>query len=92
MAAKPLMTAAEFDLLDAPDEVRYELDEGTLVEIARPRYFPHNRTVRRFDRTLTRYLDQNPIGDLLSADNLFALGPDIRRIPDLSFMTNERSG
>lgn len=90
MSTKTLMSAEEFDRLEEPDELRYELDEGELIEMTKPRYDPHNRIVRRISRALDRYLDEHPIGDLLSADNLFVLGPNTKRAPDLSFMTNER--
>jgi len=39
---------------------------------------------------LKAHLRKNPIGEVLTSDNLFVLGPSIKRIPDLSFMTTER--
>jgi Uma2 family endonuclease len=90
MNAKTMMTVEEFDRLIEPDELDYELDEGELVEMTKPRYEPHNRIVRTISRVLDRYLDEHPIGDLLSADNLFVLGPATKRAPDLSFMSTGR--
>lgn len=90
MSARTLISAAEFDRLEPPDELRYELDEGELIEMVRPRYDPHNRIVRAIDRALLAYLDKNPIGEVLTSDNLFVLGPNTKRIPDLSFLTTER--
>src|SRR4051794_32626591 len=90
VSAKTLISVAEFDRLEPPDELRYELDEGELIEMVKPRYRPHNRIVRAIDRALLAYLDNHPIGEVLTSDNLFVLGPSIKRIPDLSFMTTER--
>ena len=84
------MTVEEFDRLQEPEELRYELDEGELIEMTRQRYNPHNRIVMAIDRALLKYLDKNPIGEVLSADNLFVLGPTTKRIPDLSFLTTAR--
>jgi Uma2 family endonuclease len=43
-----------------------------------------------FTRTLIAYLTRNPIGEILSTDNLFVLGPATKRSPDLSIMSAER--
>jgi Uma2 family endonuclease len=90
MGAKTLLSVAEFDRLREPDELRYELDEGELIEMVRPRYDPHNRIVRAIDRALLQYLATNPIGEVLSSDNLFVLGPATKRAPDLAFLSRER--
>ncbi len=90
MGTKTQISVAEFDRLEQPDELRYELDEGELIEMTKPRYEPHNRIVRTIDRALLAYLATNPIGEVLTSDNLFVLGPTTKRIPDLSFLTAER--
>jgi Uma2 family endonuclease len=90
VSAKTLISIAEFDRLEPPDELRYELDEGELIEMVKPRYQPHNRIVMKITRALLAYLDKNPIGEVLTSDNLFVLGPNTKRIPDLSFMTMKR--
>ncbi|HEV2199498.1 MAG TPA: Uma2 family endonuclease [Bryobacteraceae bacterium] len=90
MSTRTLISVADFDRLIEPDELRYELDEGELIEMVRPRYNPHNRIVRVIDRALLAYVDRNPIGEVLSTDNLFVLGPTTKRAPDLAFLTNER--
>ena len=84
------MTVEEFDRLQEPEELRYELDEGELIEMTKPKYNPHNRIVMAFTRALLAYLDTNPIGEVLTSDNLFVLGPTTKRIPDLSFLTTAR--
>jgi Uma2 family endonuclease len=90
VSTRTLISVAEFDRLEPPDELRYELDEGELLEMVKPRYNPHDRIARAIDRALLKYLDKNSVGEVLSSDNLFVLGPNTKRIPDLSFMTSER--
>jgi Uma2 family endonuclease len=90
VSTKTLISIAEFDRLEPPDELRYELDEGALIEMTRPRY-AHNRIVMRLTRLLLDYLAKNPVGELLNSDSLFVLGPATKRAPDLSFMRTERA-
>jgi Uma2 family endonuclease len=90
MSVKTMISVEEFDRLVEPDELRYELDEGELIEMTKPRYEPHNRIVMTITRALLAYLAQNPIGEVLTSDNLFVLGPGTKRSPDLSFMRAER--
>jgi Uma2 family endonuclease len=47
VSTKTLISIAEFDRLEPPDELRYELDEGELIEMVKPRYQPHNRIVMK---------------------------------------------
>ena len=90
MGAKTLLSVEEFDRLHEPDEFRYELDEGELIEITRPRV-AHNRIVLALTRVLLNYLENNSKGELFTSDNLFALGPAIKRAPDLSFIRAARA-
>ncbi len=46
MSTKTLISVAEFDRLIEPDDLRYELDEGELIEMTRPRV-GHNRVVMK---------------------------------------------
>ena len=90
MSTKTLISVAEFDRRVEPDELRYELDEGELIEITRPRV-GHNRVVMRMTQLLLQYLQKNPAGELFTSDNLFVLGPTTKRAPDLSFILAERA-
>jgi Uma2 family endonuclease len=90
VSAKTLISVAEFDRLVEPDELRYELDEGELIEMTRPRV-GHNRVVMRMTQLLLQYLQKNPVGELFTSDNLFVLGPTTKRAPDLSFILAERA-
>ncbi|MDP8989012.1 MAG: Uma2 family endonuclease, partial [Acidobacteriota bacterium] len=73
MSTKTLISVAEFDRLIEPDELRYELDEGELIEMTRRRV-GHNRVVMRMTQLLLQYLQKNPAGELFTSDNLFILG------------------
>ena len=90
MSTKTLISVAEFDRLIEPDELRYELDEGELIEMTRPRV-GHNRVVMRMTQLLLQYLQKNPVGEFFTSDNLFILGPTTKRAPDLSFILAERA-
>ena len=74
------MSVEDFDRLAEPDELSYELDEGELVVITKPRPL-HNRIVANLEFELRAYLKAHPIGEAFSAENLFVLGPNIKRHP-----------
>jgi Uma2 family endonuclease len=82
MSAKTLISVAEFDRLEE-EEFRYELDEGELITMTRPRV-RHTRIEGNLYFALRSYLENNPIGEVLGADILFVLGPATKRAPDVS--------
>ena len=90
MGAKTLMSVEEFDRLEEPDDLGYELDEGELVVMTKPRPL-HNRIAVRLFRALDRYLENNPVGEVFNPDNLYVLGPNTKRAPDVSFLRSERA-
>jgi Uma2 family endonuclease len=90
MGAKTLLSVEQFDRLLEPDELRYELDEGELIEMTRPRV-AHNRIVLNLTRVLLGYLETHAVGELFTSDNLFVLGPTTKRAPDLSFIRSARA-
>lgn len=90
MSTKTLISVAEFDRLIEPDDLRYELDEGELIEMTRPRV-GHNRVVMKMTQVFVQYLLTNPVGELFTSDNLFVLGPTTKRAPDLSFILADRA-
>ncbi len=90
MGAKTLMSVEDFDRLEEPDELSYELDEGELVVMTKPRPF-HNRIALRLIAEILKYLETHPVGEVLSSDNLFVLGPNTKRAPDVSFLRAERA-
>ena len=90
MDAKTLMSVEEFDRLAEPDELSYELDEGELVVMTKPRPL-HNRIAERLFRALDRYLETYPVGEVFIFEYLFVLGPTTKRAPDVSFLRPERA-
>jgi Uma2 family endonuclease len=90
MDAKTLMSVAEFDRLLEPDELSYELDEGELVVMPKPRPL-HNRIAVKLFRALDRYVETHPLGEVLIFEYLFILGPTTKRAPDVSFLRSERA-
>jgi Uma2 family endonuclease len=90
MDAKTLMSVEEFDRLAEPDELSYELDEGELVVMTKPRPL-HNKIAERLFRALDRYLESHPVGEVFIFEYLFVLGPTTKRAPDVSFLRSERA-
>ncbi len=90
MGTKTLLTVEQFDQLVEPDELGYELDEGQLVVMTKPRPL-HNRIVLRLTLELQKYLERQPIGEVFNPENLFVLGPNIKRAPDVSFLRADRA-
>jgi len=82
MSAKTLISVEEFDRLEE-EEFRYELDEGELITMTRPRV-RHTRIEGNLYFALRSYLEKNPIGEVLGADILYVLGPATKRAPDVS--------
>ena len=60
MSTKTLISIAEFNRLEPPDELRYELDEGELIEMVKPRYNPHNRIVMKLPAFSSRIWTRTP--------------------------------
>lgn len=90
MSTKTLMSVEDFDRLEEPDELNYELDEGELVVMTKPRPV-HNRIVAKLEYEIRTYLKSHPIGEAFNSDNLFVLGPNTKRAPDVSFLREERA-
>lgn len=84
------LSVAEFHRLAGPDEVRYELDEGELIRIAKPRLF-HNRIAGRVRRARERYMEQHAAGEVLDSDNGYVLAPETIRCPDVSVLMAARA-
>jgi len=82
MSTKTLISVAEFDRLEE-EEFRYELDEGELITMTRPR-MRHACIEGNLYFALRSYLERNPIGVVLGADLLYVLGPATKRAPDVS--------
>ena len=89
MASKVMIPMAEFDELVEPDGLRYELDEGELIVMTRPRTF-HNHIAGNFFMSLKLYLRNRPIGTVFNSDQLYQLGPSTKRAPDVPVVLKPR--
>ena len=87
-AARTLLSAEEFDNYPFEEDKRYELDEGELIEMTRPAY-KHNRVLQKLLIEIALYLRQNPIGEVLISENLYALAPSTRRSPDVAVILGD---
>jgi Uma2 family endonuclease len=86
---KVLLTAEQFDNYPFEEDKRYELDEGGLIELSRPAYL-HNRVLMRLSGELFIYFKNNPSGEVLNSENLYALSGSTRRSPDVAIIMGER--
>ena len=85
-----LMTAD--DLLRLPDDgMRHELVRGELHTMAPPG-FHHGRLGSRLGRSLSRYVEDQQLGEVITLETgyLLATSPDLVRVPDLAFIAQAR--
>ena len=90
ITAPRLLTAEEFGELPN-DGVRKELVRGEIVPMNVP--IPrHGQICTRITRILGRYLDDNPVGDLVSNDSgiVTTRNPDTLRGADVAFYSFDR--
>jgi len=89
MAAKiePLLTVADLDACP-DDNNRYELIGGELF-VSRAPGIPHQRVVLNLEISISRYLEDNPVGILVPGAGAIFSDYDAV-IPDLAFVRNER--
>ena len=90
MGTKTLMSVEEFDRLEEPDELSYELDEGELAVMTKPRPL-HNRIAGNLYFELRVYLKTHPVGEVFNPENFFVLGQNTKRGPDVSLLRAERA-
>jgi Uma2 family endonuclease len=88
----PTTAISAGQLLRMPEDcVRYELAKGALVEML-PAGARHGRIASRIDRRLGRYVEENALGEMFTADAGFVLSrdPDTVRAPDVAFVSADR--
>ena len=76
--------------MDDNDHSLFELIDGIIMRRASPN-LPHQRISRRLAEHLGAYLKQNPIGEYFYAPTDVCLDDHNVPIPDLSFVSKERS-
>ena len=88
----PTTAAIAEQLLQMPeDDVRYELDQGEVIDIP-PAGARYGRIASRIDRRLGRYVEENAVGEVFTDDAGFVLSqdPDTVRAPDVAFVSADR--
>jgi Uma2 family endonuclease len=66
----------------------YELVDGTLVE--KVMGFPDSSLATYLIREIGKYLDHHDIGELVGADGMMQIFPNLVRIPDVAFISRQR--
>ena len=80
------VTFEEFQKLQQDQEaIRYELDEGELIEMT-PASYEHNRIRGRIEQWLREYPEAQNLGEVV-AEMDFRLSSGVVRTPDVSFIT-----
>lgn len=82
--------ATEADLVhfQEHEDRLFELVDGTLIEKTMGSYESH--IAIKILAALSVYLEQRPLGILLGADGQLKIRPDTIRVPDASFISNDR--
>jgi Uma2 family endonuclease len=86
---KTLLTAEQFDNYPFEEDKRYELDEGELIVTDKPAY-RHNHVVGELTYSLVEFLRDHRIGEALISENVYAIGPQTRRSPDVAVILGDR--
>jgi Uma2 family endonuclease len=92
MVIEKKVTWQEFRLMELEDgdTYLYELVDGFIMRRASPN-LPHQRVIRRLTRHLENYLANHPLGEIFPAPTDVMLDMYNMLIPDLSFVSKERS-
>lgn len=87
LEAPPKGFTAEDALAWMGDQNPWELIEGRRVELM-PGGWQHSRVIRALDRSLSRFVDDHGLGEVLTAETgvLLSRNPDTIRAADLAFI------
>jgi Uma2 family endonuclease len=88
MATKTLLTIEQFEQLPEREEVIYELDEGELTSMARPR-LSHNLVRDDLAYHLTGVVRAGRLGRIV-VETEFRLAENTVRVPDIAFITTDQ--
>jgi len=92
IAAAPPVSLEEYAAL--PKHPRYELVKGVLVELMTASR-GHERTAARVTRYMDTHADLYNLGEVYTSNRGYVTGPNspaTSRMPDVSFVSNERLG
>jgi Uma2 family endonuclease len=81
-------TVADVVRLNDRDGRLYELVNGTLVE--KVMGFSESNLATYLIRAVGNYLDEHDIGELVGADGMMQIFPNLVRIPDVAFISSSR--
>ena len=88
MATKTLLTIEQYNALDEPVGVRYELDRGELIVTPSPA-LSHNIVGGGFYRRLSVWGEEHNLGQVVYEVDV-KLAEDTVRRPDIMFISRER--
>ncbi len=88
-SAKTLLTADELEKWPDDDSVRYELDEGELIEMA-PASEEHGGIENEIGSILRNFVKEHKLGKVYGSSGGFKLKPDTMRAPDVAFVRRDR--
>jgi Uma2 family endonuclease len=89
MTPKTLLTVEEFLALDLPEDRRYELDEGEIIESTYPSP-SHNRTVARIFSLIRVWNIGTKAGEVFLPDTPYIVASGSLRGPDVSWIRQSR--
>ncbi len=89
-SAQPKAVLTYADYAQTPDDRRYELLDGELVEKTAPN-IAHQRVVRELGWALSAFVRANGLGEVLLAPCDVVLSETVVTQPDLLFVSNERA-
>ncbi len=87
---KKVITVEEFETY--PDDCRYDLIEGGLVDMPPMAGFEHGKNTDRFTRRAGVYAEDNDLGEGFAAETRFIIerNPDTAIGPDWAFISKDR--
>jgi len=89
MGTKTLITVEEFEQLPEQTGAVYELDEGELISVSRPRLL-HSLIIGNLFAPLRTIVSARNLG-IVCIEVEFQLSADTVRIPDIAFIRRERA-
>lgn len=89
MGTKALFTVEEFEQIPEQPDALYELDEGELITMSRPR-LQHSLIIGNLFRPLSTFVLERDLG-IVCIEVEFQLSADTVRIPDIALISADRA-
>jgi Uma2 family endonuclease len=84
MATKTLVTCEDYNALQEPEGMRYELSEGELIVTPSASFF-HNKNRDFLNARLGAFVESHGLGEVTSETDVKLVGETVRR-PDVAFI------